>query len=113
MDFNSLLVQWGMLAGFAALIAAIINILKTAGLIKDGQAQSYSAGFNLVGLAALFFLQVYRPDLDVGGLDGNAQQIAEILTIVFGYVVQLGGAKLAHSVLTGIPGIGKSFTATK
>ncbi|NPV85994.1 MAG: hypothetical protein HPY45_08310 [Anaerolineae bacterium] len=111
MDLNSLLTQWGALAGFAALIAAIINILKTAGLVKDGQAQAWSAALNLIGLAVLLFLNVYQPAVDIVFLDKQAGQIANVLLVVFGYIVQLGGAKLAHSILLGLPIIGKSYSA--
>jgi len=33
---DSLLVQWGALAGFAALIAFLVNILKVVGLVRMG-----------------------------------------------------------------------------
>ena len=110
MDFNNLVIQFGTLAGFAALVAAIINILKSAGLVKDGQAQTYSAILNLVGLAGLLSLQVFRPQADVTYLDGQAAQIANVLLVVSGYVVQLGGAKLMHLILTGMPLVGKSYS---
>jgi hypothetical protein len=109
MDFNSLVAQFGALAGFAALVAAIINILKSAGLVKPGQAQTYSAILNLVGLIVLLSLKIFQPQADVAYLDGQAAQIANVLIVVAGYVVQLGGAKLMHLLLTGTPVVGKSF----
>lgn len=110
MDYNVLLTEFGSLVGFAALIAALINILKTAGIIQDGQAQTYSAAFNLVGLGVLLYLHVFQPGLDIAGLDTQAGQIANVLLVVFGYIVQLGSAKLVHTLLTGVPVVGKSFS---
>ncbi|MEM5774513.1 MAG: hypothetical protein AAGU05_05880, partial [Anaerolineaceae bacterium] len=64
MDFSDLLTQWSALVGLAALIAVLINLLKLAGLVKDGDAQTWSAALNLLGMAALFLLKVIRPKFD-------------------------------------------------
>jgi hypothetical protein len=109
-DFNALLSQFGTLAGFAALVAVVINLMKAAGFIQDGQAQTWSAAFNLLGLAALLYLRVFQPQADITYLDTQAAQIANILLIVGGYIIQLGGSKLTHILLSGTPLIGKSFT---
>jgi hypothetical protein len=108
MDFNALFVQFSTLAGFAGLVAVVINIFKSFGWVQDGQAQSYSAALNLVGMGVLLYLNVFQPQADVKFLDAQAGQIATVLIAVMGYVVQLGGAKLTHIVLKGTPVIGKT-----
>ena len=107
---DELLVQWGALAGFAALIAFAINVLKTLGVVKEGEAPTYSAGLNLAGLVMLLVLKIYKPEVDVGELDVQVAQAVEVGVVVFGYVVQLLGSKLAHEVVRGVPGIGKSIS---
>jgi uncharacterized membrane protein len=47
--FDSLVVQWGSLLGFAAVIAVVINLLKLAGVVKDDTAQIWSVELNLPG----------------------------------------------------------------
>ena len=110
MNYTDLILQFGALAGAAALIAALVNALKAFGLVKDGDAPTWSAGLNLLGLAALLALKVFRPDLDVGALDAQVAQIAQALIVVLGFVVQLGLARQAHAWLRGVKVIGKSHT---
>ncbi|MDX9863287.1 MAG: hypothetical protein RBT34_00635 [Anaerolineaceae bacterium] len=80
--FDSLVVQWGTLLGFAALIAVLINILKLAGVVKDDTAQIWSAALNLAGLVGLFLSKVFSSDLDVPGLDQQAAEFANVMTVL-------------------------------
>lgn len=107
---DELLAQWGAMAGFAALIAFVINGLKYFGVVQEGQAPTWSAGLNLAGLVMLLVLKVYAPSVDVGGLDEQVGQFVEVGVVVFGYVIQLLSSKLAHSVVRGVPGIGKAIS---
>ncbi|MDR3572860.1 MAG: hypothetical protein P4L50_03280 [Anaerolineaceae bacterium] len=107
---SDLFAQFGSLVGYAALVAAIINIGKKVGVVKDGNAQFISTILNLIGLVGLLLLRVFKPDLDIAGLDAAAGQIAVGALVVFGYLVQLAGSKFTHFVLKGTPLIGKSFT---
>lgn len=111
MELNDLVTQLGALAGFGALVAVVVNLLKQAGVVADGQAGTWSAGLNLVGLVALFVLRVFAPAQDVGQLDGVAAGIAQALQAVAALVIQLGGAKAAHALLRGVPAVGKSYSA--
>ena len=101
------------LGGVGTLVAAIVNALKSAGVVKDGQAQTFVLGFNLLGLVVLFVLGIFAPSTDLSQLDSTAAQVAQLLTIVVGLVVQFGGSKLAHGAFKGIPVIGKSFSVAK
>lgn len=110
MEFNDLLLQWSALGGFGALIAFLINILKTFKVVKPDTAPAWSAGFNIVGLAALLVLGLISPNIDIAGIDAKVAKFVEFGVIVFGYIVQLLGSKLAHATVAGTPGIGTRLT---
>lgn len=109
---QSLFGQLMALGGFAALIAVVINVGKTFGWIKDGQAGTWSAGLNLAGLIGLLVAGIVAPEFDITGLDGNMAQVAEILSLIFALIVQIWVSKGTHSVFSsgGVPVIGKSFS---
>ena len=108
---NDLFLQYGALVGVAALIAVLINIAKSVQWISDGQAQNWSAGLNLIGMAVLLMAKVFRPDLDLVELDSQAAELATVLTVLSGYVLQLLSSKLVHQfALKGLPLIGKSYS---
>ncbi len=111
MDFESLLSLLASLSGLGALIAALVNVLKTAGWVQDGQAGTVSAGLNLAALTMLLALGVLRPEFDLGAADRLAGQLAGVLSTVFAFVWQLGAARWSHRlVLRGLPWVGKSFS---
>lgn len=107
---GNLMVQWVGLAGCAGLIAFLINIFKTLGWVKDGHAQTWSAGLNLIGLALLLLMQVYKPDLAIGEIDSQVGEFVQVGTVVFGYVIQLLASKGTHVAVRGVPLIGKTHT---
>lgn len=111
MEFNNLFVMWGSLAGMAALIALVINVLKLIGVVKDGTAQTWSAGLNLAGMVLLFVANILQPDLDIAGIDEHVMNFVNVAVIVLGYVMQLVTSKVAHFAVTGLPVIGKSYSA--
>ena len=86
--FDSLVVQWGTLLGCAALIAVLINIL------------------NLAGLVALFLAKVFSPDLYVPGLDQQAAEFANVMTVIVAYISQLLSSKSTHYAIKGVPFFG-------
>jgi len=111
MTLDQLFVVFASLLGTGGLIGAIVNALKTVGAVTDGQAPQWSLGLNVAGLVALFLIGVVAPTTDIKALDGVAGEVAKLLTIAVGLFVQLGGAKIAHGLLKGVPVIGKSFSA--
>jgi len=109
-DLPNLLSQFLALAGVGALLSFLVNVGKTVGLVKDGQAANWVTGLNLAGLVALFVLKVFVPSADIGEIDGLAATIAQIGVLVLGLVTQLLGSKLAHASVRGTWAIGKSFS---
>lgn len=85
------------LAGFAALIALVINVLKYYGRIPDGQAGQCSAFGNLVGLIIFSVLKIYNPGM-IGEVDSKALEFATIFNYVFAYMVQLGSSTLVYEL---------------
>ena len=106
----NLLAQYAGLVGVAALIALVINVLKTLGIVTDGTAQNWSAGLNLVCLTGLLVLQIFAPQIDVAILDAKIAGLVEVGVVVLGYVLQLLGSRVTHSIVSGVALIGKSFS---
>lgn len=107
-----ILIQVGGLVGVAAAIAAIINAGKTVGLIKDGDSGAWSALLNLIALAVLVSLKLYRPDISLEEVDVQVGAFAQIIGLLLSFIVQIKFSKLAHEELSdaGVPVVGKSFS---
>lgn len=113
-NIGDLMGVFGALGGVGALIAALVNVLKTVGVVKDGQAPTVSTGLNLAGMVLLFAVGVIKPDFDLAGADKFAGDLAFVLVTVVGFVWQLIASRLTHEqALKGIGVIGKSFSGDK
>ncbi len=108
--FEVLIAQFVTLAGVAAFIAAIVNVAKTFGL-PDGKAPEVSASLSLVAFIALVALRVFRPDVDIQGLDKAAADAAVAVLYVLGFLVQMGLPARVHAFVKGVPVIGKSYSS--
>lgn len=109
--FNDLIIQFGTLVGVAALIAAVVNICKSFGL-PDGAAPKLSGSLSLSAFILLAGLKLFKPEVDVAGLDKTAADLAVGALYVLGLVVNLGLPSKFHALLSNarVPLIGKSFT---
>lgn len=112
-DLAAILAQLLALGGFASLSAALINAGKQFGLIKDGQAPTYSLVLNLIGLIVLVALRLFAPEADITGGDGILQTVSQILVYILALVAQLGISKTANTALKGTPVIGYSHSGEK
>lgn len=110
--FNDLIVQFGTLAGVAALIAALVNVGKVLGIVPDGSAAKVSAGLSLAAFITLAALKIFAPDVDVAGLDKQAADLAVAALYILGLVTQLGLPAKFHGFLSNadVPVIGRSHT---
>jgi len=106
--FENLQVEFAALVGFAALVSLIINVLKVAGVVKDGTADKWVAGFNLAGLVAFIVVRTYLPEYDIVPIDDVLGQVAYIGIYILDFVVMLLGSKLTYIASKGLPVIGKS-----
>jgi hypothetical protein len=112
--FEDLILQFGTLAGVAALVASLVSIAKSFGL-PDGSAPKLSAGLSLVAFLALVALKFFAPDVDVAELDAQAADLAVAALYVLGFVVQIGLPAKFYEMFksAGVPVLGKSLSEPK
>lgn len=110
-EILSVIMQFAALAGVAALIAALVNIGKVVGIVKDGDAGKWSAGLNLGAMIALVAIRIFAPQYALADLDTAAAGIASALVIVIGYVGQMFVSEKTHDLLNTarIPLVGYSY----
>ena len=101
---------FGALVGVPAFLTMLINFCKQLGLVKDGVARKVSQGLNTVVFLVLFGLKTYNPEIDLGPVDELAGVIAQLGVGIIG-LIPLGifVSEKTHSVVRGLPIIGKSF----
>lgn len=112
LDFGALVDSLKSLVGISALIAAIVNIGKSAGWVKDGQAGTWSAILNLVALVGLCAAQLSGYANMIPWIDSQAGGLAAVASTVFMFVAQVWLSRQVHaSVFAGLPVIGTSNSA--
>ena len=98
------------MAGFGAFASALVNTLKALGVVKDGQAQVWLTGINLVGVVALYALNTFGIRYDLSYTNEVLSLTAQALVAVGQLLVALGASKAFHSLVRGTPLVGKSFS---
>lgn len=88
------------MAGIAALLSVIVNVLKYFKAIADGNAGRVFALLNLIAFIILASMRVFAPQYSLAYLDGIAAQIATIALFITGYLFQLGIGQQAYYVIT-------------
>ena len=96
--FETLIVQFVQLAGFAALVAAFVNVAKVFGL-PDGSAPRLSAFLSLVAFGVVVSLKIFRPEVDLAGVDALAADLAVAVLYILGFLVQMGLPAYIHEFL--------------
>ena len=109
--FQDLIVQFGTLAGVAALVAALVNVAKSFGL-PDGYAPKVSGALSLLAFIGLVSLKVFAPQVDVTVIDKQAADVAVLALYILGFFVNIGLPAQFHAFLSNsrVPLIGKSYT---
>lgn len=113
MDIQALVTQLAALGGVAALIAFLVNALKKFGVVKDGDAKAWVAGFNLAALVGLFLLNTFAPSTDIVKVDSLAGLLSQLGVYVLAFVVQLGVTGKTNDMVVGTPVIGFSYSQNK
>jgi hypothetical protein len=111
--FEQTLLLVATLVGFAALFAVLINIGKTVGFIKDGDAPMWSTGLNLALVLVVYAFRIFRPEFDFATVDPIAQEVATVGAYILTFVSQLLVSKLTNYAVKGTPVVGKSFSNEK
>jgi hypothetical protein len=96
-DLTPYLEVLATLAGFAALFAVVINVLKFFGVLSDGQAPTLSLvlNFGLLGLVIASKLFGF----DILKLDNYANIIASFIAALLALVVPPAVSRLTHKIL--------------
>ena len=98
MDFlNELLVLFGGLAGFAAMISLIVNVLKRFGVVTDGTADLWVKYLNLAGLVIVGVLWLVVPDT-IPVIDQILSLLAQLGGVVLPLLALALGWPVANSV---------------
>lgn len=107
--------EFVMQAGaLTAIIVAFVGGLKSAGIVKDGQAEYWFKAIQLVVFALLTVWKAAVPELNFGALEALAADLAEtygaLTAIILPFLNRLGGY-LYELGIKGTPIIGKSYSA--
>ena len=110
MEFiNELVALVAPYAGFAALVAVLVQLGKQYKLIADGDAGKISAALNLLGGVIVYAVSKFVVGFDFVGADNVLGEVANILTAVFAFVAQVGGSKVFYLILKSA-GVSKSLS---
>lgn len=96
---ESVLTIVAALVGLPAIWSLVIDVLKWAGAIADGDAGKWSAAFNLITLLVVAAVIQFYPSVDVTAVDAQLAEIAKFAALAFGYIVQIFGSKAVHGML--------------
>jgi hypothetical protein len=84
------------LGGLAALLPAIINVLKKLGVVGEGEADGWQAMINAFLFVIFVGLRIFLPNLDVGVVDSVLFQIAAVITAILSFFGQFAISRLAY-----------------
>ena len=112
MNLESLLVILAGLAGVGSLVAFVVNTLKVAKVVKDGQADIWATGLNLGALVGLFVVKVFFPDVNLSVADEWATKLTELGITATPFILLLMKviSNWSHSKAKGLPLVGKSYS---
>ena len=109
-DFPALLVMLKFVfafvassVGVAALLAVVVNLLKTAGLVKPDQAPMYIKVLSFIVAIALFVVKLASPDFDFASFDVAASALASNILLAlpfFMYIIEFA-APVVHGLGAG------------
>lgn len=94
------------LAGFAAVLALLINAAKSLGWLPDGKAGVVYVGGQIAITVAVYVVAIVAPGFDWGKADGVAAQLAQAGAILLSVAGPLVVGALAHKGVKGLPIVG-------
>ena len=84
------------LGGLAALLPAIINVLKRFGIVGEGEGDGWQALFNAVLFVIFVGLRIFAPDLNIDVIDSVFYQVAAVITALLGFFGQFAISRLTY-----------------
>jgi hypothetical protein len=110
-ELNMVLTIALTMVGAQALISLLVDVLKWSGVVNDGTAGKWSAAFNLLGLLGIAIGLYVNPAFDFSQVDAQFMVLAQFLTLIFGYIIQVAGSKRVHQLTVqglGVTGLSAS-----
>jgi hypothetical protein len=99
------------LGALALIPAAVVNVLKAVGLVKDGQSKTWATMMGGAFLAIAYGFNLITPDLFTEytpAILAGADWVMETAGVLLQIIVILTGAGWTHDkILRGLPWIGK------
>ena len=110
MTLSDALTALAGLAGYAALVTAVVNVLKVAGAIKDGQATAVVSLFQVLGIVLVLASGIFG--FKLAEIDSALALISNLLVTLTAVIAGIGWSKLWHTVFKAakLPVVGKSFS---
>jgi hypothetical protein len=96
LDIGQIEIVAASLIGLQLAISFLIDVLKYAGVVDDGAAGKWSAGFNLAALVGVAVWMKFYPAFDIHSLDAQIGELAKLLGLIFAYITQMIGTKAVH-----------------
>ena len=97
------------MAGLGAFTSMLINLLKVAGLVKDGQSEEAFKIADLVIFVIVAIIYLTKTPIDWAQVD----EWLVLLTALLGYVVSVFSGEITHDTIKGTPLIGYSYSEKK
>jgi len=109
MDINTLFQTFTSLAGVGAFVSVFVNVLKVLGVVKDGEAEDWVTGLDLVCIVLLFVANLLGFK-NFAAIDAKLSLLAQILTLALQLVSAKAGSVAFYKTVRGVPFIGASFS---
>jgi hypothetical protein len=98
-DLKLILTIIASLVGAPALIAFVIDVLKWAGVVTDGNSAKWSAGLNALVLIVVAVASTFFPNFDIKTTDVMLLNLVQFAGLLFAYVVQIFVSNQTHNIL--------------
>ncbi len=101
MNFNltAILAIVSGLVGLPMLWAFVIDVLKWAGVVNDGDSGKWAAAFNALTLIAVAISVTFFPSFKLENADATLVDVIKFATLIFGYLAQVFVSKQFHAKL--------------
>ena len=91
---------FSLLTGVPFVIALIVDVLKSVGVVTPGTSGIWSAGFNLAAILGLAVLLKYVPAFDVNTWDAQLLELGKAVVLIVTWIIQLFGTRRVHQFYT-------------
>src|SRR5687768_13258259 len=98
MTLDNVLLVFGALVGFPALVALVIDVLKLLGVVSDGTAGKWNLAFNLIGFILVGVAVGFYPEIDIPGLDYRLLELVQIAAYIVTVLAQILATRIAHAL---------------